>query len=91
MLDVPFLNPQHKEDLTKTDLASMLLGAIEIEHLHSHTSNKKKFIDKLPFEVLDLTTDEILVSPAIGKSKLSVYLYFVEYSLESLKNRSHEW
>jgi hypothetical protein len=73
-VDVPFLNPQHKDDLTKTDSASMLLGAIEIEYTHSHTSNKKKFIDKLPFEVLDLTTDEILVSPAVGKSKLSFYL-----------------
>jgi len=73
-VNVPFLNPRCKDEFTETDLAPALLGAIEIEHTHRHSSNKKKFIEKLPFEILDLTTYEILFSPAECKSKISFYL-----------------
>lgn len=73
-VNVPCLNPKYKDDLTESDEVSMLLGAIEIEHTHSHTNNKKKFISKLPFDVLDLTIDEILVHPNTGRSKLRNYM-----------------
>ena len=73
-VEVPCLNPKCKDDLTESDEVSMLLGAIEIEYTHSHSDNKNKFLKKLPFKVLDLTTDEILDYPAIGKSKVCVYL-----------------